>query len=145
MQRLSFVPLAARFSDDGTASFRSRRRAFSSPAMRQRLRWKGLRVDGKDLIFGGVAPRFLRDEARNSSERVTQYFLRGARCRQVNADHRLHLDDARSDFDEAQAQPVELRDTPDRSLRHGDAQAPHQPIGAGVQEQPQLVGAGLRA
>jgi hypothetical protein len=32
MQRLSFVPLAARFSDDATASFRSRRRAFSSPA-----------------------------------------------------------------------------------------------------------------
>ena len=75
----------------------------------------------------------------------TQNILRRARRRQVHADHRLHLDDAGGDLDEPQAQGVELGDAPHRTLRHRDAQAPHQPIGAGVQEQPELVGRRLRA
>ena len=63
----------------------------------------------------------------------------------MDADHRFHLDDARGDFDQAQAQRVELRDTPHRTFGHRLAQAPHQPVGAGVQEQAQLVGRGPRA
>jgi hypothetical protein len=63
----------------------------------------------------------------------------------VNPDHRLHLDDARCNFDEAEAQCVELCDAPHRTLRHRHAQAPHNPIGACVQKQPQLVGGGLGA
>jgi hypothetical protein len=96
-------------------------------------------------MFGGGAPRFLRDEVRDSSEGAMQYCPPWARCRQVNADHRLHLDDVRGDFDEAKAQRVELRDAPRRTLGHRYPQAPHDPVGAGVQEQPQLAGAGLRA
>jgi hypothetical protein len=38
----------------------------------------------------------------------TQNILSGTRCRQVNADHRLYLDDARGNCNEAQAQRVEL-------------------------------------
>ena len=68
--------------------------------------------------------------------------LRRTRRRQVHADHRLHLDDARGDLD--QAQRVELRDTPHRALRHRNAKTPHDPVGARVQEQPQLVtGSGI--
>ena len=63
----------------------------------------------------------------------------------MHPDHRLHLDDAGGDFDEAQAQGVELGDAPHRALRHRLAQTPHQPVGAGVQEQPKLIGGGLGA
>jgi hypothetical protein len=52
---------------------------------------------------------------------------------------------AGGDFDEPQAQRVELRNAPHRAPGHRCAQAPHQPARAGVQEQPELVGRGLRA
>ena len=52
----------------------------------------------------------------------------------------FHLDHPRGDLDEAQSQGVELRDGKTRALRHRGAQAPHQPVGAGMQEQPELVG-----
>ena len=71
--------------------------------------------------------------------------LRRTRCRQVHADHSLQLDDPRGDLDQAQAQRVELRHAPHRALRHRNAKAPHDPVGARVQEQPQLVGACLGA
>jgi hypothetical protein len=58
----------------------------------------------------------------------------------VHADHRFHFDDASGDLDEAQAQGVELSDAPHRTLWHRDAKSPHQPIGAGVEEQPELIG-----
>ena len=74
-----------------------------------------------------------------------QNILGGARRRQMNPDHRLHLDDAGGDLDEPQAQRVELRDAPRRAPGHRHAQTPHEPVGAGVQEQPELVGRGLRA
>src|SRR5271166_2365625 len=95
--------------------------------------------------FRGVTPRLLRDEARDTPEGEAQNILPGTRCRQVNVDRCLHLDDARGDFDEAQAQRVELGDAPYRTFRHRCAQTPHEPIGARVQEQPQLVGRSLRA
>ena len=59
----------------------------------------------------------------------------------MHSDHRLHLDDAGGDLDEAQAQRIELGDAPHRTFRHRHAQAPHQPVRAGVQEQPKLIGA----
>src|SRR5271168_1189918 len=107
-------------------------------------------VDWERFADWGVTPRPSGDEARDfetrdSSERIVENVLRRTRCRQVHADHRLHLDDACGNFDQAQAQGVELRHTPHRMLRHRHAQAPHDPVGAGVQEQPQLVGAGLGA
>jgi hypothetical protein len=95
--------------------------------------------------FLGVTPGFSGDEAGDLPERETQNILPRTRCRQMNADHRLHLDDARGDLDEAQAQRVELGDAPHRMPGHRHAQAPHDPVGARVQEQPHLVGRGLRA
>ena len=63
----------------------------------------------------------------------------------MHSDHRLHLDDAGGDLDEAQAQRIELGDAPNRTFRHRHAQAPHQPVRAGVEEQPKLIGRGLGA
>ena len=37
------------------------------------------------------------------------------------------------------------RSVPNWALRHRDPEAPHQPIGSGVQEQPERVGRRLRA
>lgn len=50
----------------------------------------------------------------------------------------------RCDFDEAQSQLVELGDGKARSPRHRGAQAPHQPVGANLQEQPEVSNQILR-
>jgi len=63
----------------------------------------------------------------------------------MDADHGFHLDDAGGDLDEAQAQRVELPDAPHRTPGHRCAQAPHQPVGAGVQEKPKLISGRLGA
>ena len=42
-------------------------------------------------------------------------------------------------------QRIELGDAPHRTFRHRHAQTPHQPVRAGVEEQPKLIGRGLRA
>ena len=75
-------------------------------------------LTGRARRFGGAAPRHSRDEARDAGQREAQNMLAWARRRQVNLDHRLHLDDARGEFDEPQAQGVELRDAPYRAPRH---------------------------
>ncbi len=62
----------------------------------------------------------------------------------MDFDRCLHLHDASGDFDEAQAQRVELRRAPEGTLWRGHAQAPHDPVGPGVQEEPQLIGNRLR-
>ena len=69
-----------------------------------------MKGDGFDA--GGVTPRFLGGEAWDPSEDEPQNDLGWARCRQMDADHGLHLDDAGGDLDEAQAQGVELGDAP---------------------------------
>ena len=96
-------------------------------------------------MFGALEPRLSGDEARYASESEAQDSLAGARRRQMDADHGFHLDDAGGDLDEAQAQRIELGDAPHRTFRHRHAQAPHQPVRAGVQEQPELIGRSLGA
>src|SRR5271157_152554 len=93
----------------------------------------------------GLAPRRSGDEARYALQGEAQNILRRARGRQVHADHRLHLDDAGGDLDEAQAQGVELSDAPPRALWHRHAKPPHQPISAGVEEETELIGRRLGA
>src|ERR1019366_5304203 len=68
-----------------------------------------------------LTPRRSSDEARDALQRVAQDVLCGTRCWQMNPDHRLHFDDARGEFDEPQAQRVELRYAPYRTLGHRDA------------------------
>ena len=46
----------------------------------------------------------------------------------MTLDHRLHLDDARGEFEEPQAQRIELRDAPHRTLGHRHAQTPHDDV-----------------
>jgi len=102
-------------------------------------------LTGGGSIFGGVTPRASGDEAGHLRKGEAQDLLPGARGRQMHADHRLHFDHASGDLDEAQAQGVELRDAPHRAFGHRLAQTPHQPVGAGVQEQPELIGRSLGA
>ncbi len=63
----------------------------------------------------------------------------------MNPDHRFHFHNACRDLDEPQAQGVKLRDAPYRAFWYGHAQAPHEPISSGVQEQSQLVRSHFRA
>ena len=63
----------------------------------------------------------------------------------VQGDAGLHLDDAGGDLDQAQPQGVELGAPPRRAFGQGGAQGPHRPVGAGVQEQPELIGGGAGA
>ncbi len=106
-----------------------------------------IRRDGRGVCrlrsagsFRGVCAPSLCREPRNAIEDDAQDALVGAGCRQVQADLRLHLDHPRSDLDEAQTQRVELGDGKAGAFRHRSAQAPHEPVGAGMQEQPELVG-----
>ena len=55
--------------------------------------WDGFKI-------GGTTPRCSGDEAWYAPKHETQNILGGARRRQVNPDHRLHLDNAGGDFDE---------------------------------------------
>src|SRR5512147_164578 len=100
----------------------------------------GLARSGDD---GGTRPRFSGDQPRQAAEDEVEDRLIGRAGRQMDLDLGFHLDDAGGDLDEAQPQRVELRDPPGRGPGHQGAQAPQQPIGAGVQEQPELVGGGL--
>jgi hypothetical protein len=69
--------------------------------------------------------------------------LIGRAGRQVDVGLAFHLDDAGGDLDQVQPERVELVDPPGRASGHQYPQAPQQPIRAGVQEQPELVGGGL--
>ena len=63
----------------------------------------------------------------------------------MDGDPGLQLDDAGGDLEQAEAQGVELGMAPGRSRRQCGAQGPHQPVGAGVQEEPELIGGGAGA
>jgi hypothetical protein len=78
-----------------------------------------------------------------SESGITSDRLIGRAGRQMDLDLGFHLDDAGGDLDQSQPQRVELGDPPGRAPGHQCAQAPQQPIGAGVQEQTELVGGGL--
>jgi len=95
----------ARFARDECVRYRALGRGLSSPRNRQRSERNCLQVDRERFTDWGVTPRPSCDEARdiearNSPERISEDLLRGTRCRQVHTDHRLHLDDARGDFDQ---------------------------------------------
>jgi hypothetical protein len=76
----------------------------------------------------------LGDELRDAGQREGQDVLLRIGAGQVQPDLSFHFDDARRDLDEPKPQRVELRVPPDRPLRHQRAQAPQEPIGAGMQE-----------
>ena len=82
------------------------------------------------------------DETRDAIEGDPEYLLTGAGGRPLDTDHGFQFGDAGCDLDEAQAQGIELDGAPYRAFRHGGAQAPHEPVGTGMEEQPQLIGGG---
>ena len=101
-------------------------------------------VDEED-VRGISTPRSSGDEARYSAEDGSQDSLVGTRRRQMQPDLGFHLNDARRDLDQPQAQGVELRHPPGRASWHGGAQSPEQPVGPGMQEQAELIGGRLAA
>lgn len=63
----------------------------------------------------------------------------------MEGDTGLQLDDTAGDLDQPETEGVELRAAPLRLLRQGRPQRPHEPVGAAVQEEAELIGGGLRA
>ncbi len=103
------------------------------------MRTAGLQVDGQGLVSGACAPRSSGDEARNAAKNHPQDRLIGAGARQVQPDLGLQFNHPGGDLDQPQPQGVKLRQPPERALRHPRPQAPHQPIGARMQKQTELV------
>ena len=93
----------------------------------------------------GIRPRLSGNETRQTVKEHGEDRLIGGARRQVDLDLGFQLDDAGGEFDQAQSQSVELHDAPDRAFGHEAAHRPQEPIGAGVQEQAELVGFGLVA
>jgi len=93
----------------------------------------------------GITPRLSGDETRQAVKQHGEDRLTGGAGWQVDLDLGFQFDDAGGEFDQAQPQGVELHDAPDRAFGHDAAHRPQQPIGAGVQEQAELVGFGLVA
>ena len=61
-------------------------------------------------------------------------------CREGEADTRRHLDNPRAEFQEPQADGVELGGGERVCLRDRITDGEHEPVGSGVQDQPHLVG-----
>jgi hypothetical protein len=93
----------------------------------------------------GIRPQLSGHKTRQAIEECGEDRLIGGARRQVDLDLGFQLDDAGGEFDQAQSQGVELHDAPVRAFGHEAAHRPQEPIGAGVQEQAELVGFGLVA
>jgi hypothetical protein len=91
---------------------------------------------------GASPPRLSGDETRQAVEQHGEDRLIGGARRQVDLDLLFQFDDAGGEFQQAQPQGVELHDTPSGARRHQAAHRPQQPVGAGMQEQAELVGLG---
>ena len=90
-------------------------------------------------------PQRLCDQPGELGEDIDEDRLIGRTALQMQADRLAEGLDADGELDQPQAHGVELTATPDRAARHQSAQGPHQPIGAEMQEDPHLIGAGARA
>ena len=99
-----------------------------------------MRVAVGGFVSGRPGPVVYVHDPGYSAEHDAQDALVRACGRHVQADLGFHLDHPGGDLDETQAQRVKLRTGKARSFRHRGAQAPHQPVSAGMQEQPELVG-----
>lgn len=96
--------------------------------------------------FGrGTLPWRSGDQTRQALQHQAQDRLVGTGAGQMQHHPGLQFDDAGGELHQAQAERVELRHAPGRALWHHAAQRPHEPIGAEVQEQAQLVGRGTGA
>jgi hypothetical protein len=102
-------------------------------------------VDEEDSFGGNSAPWDSCDETRQAAEDSSQDCLVGTGRWQMQPDLGFQFDHARRDLNQSKAQRIELRDPPSRTLWHGGAQGPEQPVGPGMQEQAELVGGRLAA
>jgi hypothetical protein len=102
-------------------------------------------VEEEDSFGGNPTLWSSCDEARQAVEDGSQDCLVGTGRRQMQPDLGFQFDHARRDLNQSKAQRIELRDPPSRTLWHGGAQGPEQPVGPGMQEQAELVGGRLAA
>ena len=93
----------------------------------------------------GHRPHGLCDQPGQPGEDIGEARLIGRTASQMQADRLAEGLDADGELDQPQAHGVELTATPERAARHEGAQGPHQPVGAEMEEQAHLIGAGARA
>ena len=111
----------------------------SGAAVGSMMRMTGFGLSAKGMI-GAAPPRASNDQMRQAAERKPQDSLVAEGAGQADHDLGFPTDHAGHDFEQPQPHCIELRRSPGGVLRHQMAQRPHQPIGAGVQHQAQLVG-----
>ena len=113
-------------------------------ALGKRFSCRGLGVAGSGFKRG-ARPRRLRPCGCEASGEQAEDRLIGTGCRKADADARGPFDDAGGDLDQAQAHSGELGAGPGRGGGRGGAQGVQQPVGRGVEDEPELVGAGAAA
>ena len=80
-------------------------------------------LTGRSAV-GGLSARRSGNETWQAPEDGSQDRLIWTRRRQVQSDLRFQLDHTGCDFNQPQTQSVELRHSPNRTLRHRGAQCP---------------------
>src|SRR5260221_3208354 len=94
---------------------------------------------------GATAPRGSWPRGGKAAGEQSEDRGGGAGRRQPDADARGALDDAGRELDQAKPQRRELGGFPARALGCGGAQGVQQPVGGGMENEPELIGAGAAA
>ena len=115
-----------------------------APVLGRRSARCGLRVDRDGLGSGGLCAPSVNVTRRGIRPRMTHSTGRSGKPSAGEAGSRFQLDHARGDLDQARRKASNCA-TRRRAFGHQRAQAPEQDIGAGRQEEAELVGAGLGA
>ena len=94
-------------------------------------------------MYWGIRPRQSRRQRRDTTGEIGEAGLIGEGARQGDLDAGDHLGDAARDLDQAEPDRVELGIASERCPGRQAAQAQHQPVANGVDQQAELVGGGL--
>src|SRR6202140_4890170 len=105
---------------------------------------RGLRLR-RVVYSGGTTPRCSRRQLGDLAGEHGEADLVRVGGRQGDFDAGDHLGDAPGHLDQAEADRVELGVAPERCPGRQPAQAQHQPVGGGVDQEAELVGGGLGA
>ena len=93
-------------------------------------------------LSGGTPPHRLRRQFGDATSEIGKADLIREGGGQRDPDAGDHFGDPPGDFDQAEADRVELGLAPERGPRRQPAQGQHQPVGGGVQHQADLIGQG---
>ena len=96
-------------------------------------------------LSGGTPPHRLRRQFGDATSEIGKADLIREGGGQRDPDAGDHFGDPPGDFDQAEADRVELGIAPERGPRRHPAQGQHQPVGGGMDQETELVGGGLGA